>query len=190
MFIRQYHHPRQMEILISKDSESASWALLSTKVTSFWAWHDTWQWLLPSNPHAVCLVTFGDQNNHSCSLQFDTTCSMIFWLWNYQWRVLLFLTSFVLLTLFCALTDFGYPVPWWETFNWYSWRSCFYELGLLSFQMPKAPCCTCSAFWKEVSMAGWAAPCFSNYFLLRQALPHLVVWSAFCSSEILPHPFW
>lgn len=43
----------------------------------------------------------------------------------------------------------------------------------------------------EVSMAAWtAAPCFSNYFFLRQALSHLVVWSSCCSSETLLHPFW
>ena len=163
---------------------------------------------MPSNPHTVCIVSSGNQNKvgHS-SLQLDGTICVIFWLSDFFFFWLsdfinatyqLFPmpltrdTPCVPLVSFCVLSHFGCPVSWCEAFNRCFCGVCFSELGLLSFQAPKTPCRTCSACWEEpaVSMAGWMALCSLQLFPSQAGPVNLAVWSAFCSSETLLHPFW
>ena len=90
------------------------------------------------------------------SLQFDVTRSVISWLWNSigdtYWLFSMPLTCdkpFVPLVSFCALSHFGRPVSWCETFNGCFCRFCLFELGLVSFQVFMTPCRTCSACREE-----------------------------------------
>lgn len=90
------------------------------------------------------------------SLQCDVTRSVIPWLWNSSsdtyWLFSVPLTCdkpFVPLVRFYALSHFGRPVSWCETFNRCFCRFCLFELGLVSFQVFTTPCRTCSACWEE-----------------------------------------
>lgn len=99
---------------------------------------------------------------------------------------------FILLVPFCALSHFGHPASLvWDLYQCFC-RVCFFELGLIPFQMPRTPSHTCSTCLDGAGSlhSRKMALSFSNYFLLRQALLHLVVWSAFCSSKTLLRPFW
>lgn len=157
VFIQQHHNAGHAVGTCGVESPKATSQLSGhhcvQSIPSFWVQSDGWQGPLPSDPHTVCLVSFGSQNMvaHG-SLQFDVTRSVIPRLWNSSsdayWLFSVPLTwdkPFVPLVRFYALSHFGRPVSWCETFNRCFCRSCLFELGLVSFQVCMTPCRTCSA---------------------------------------------